>query len=110
MKQKIDNELLDNKKAMNDLATYQDNSIISRTLLLKESGNVTLFAFDKGQELSEHTAPFAAMVYILDGRSTIFIDGKKHELAEGETIIMPAEIPHALKAEEKFKMLLIMIK
>jgi quercetin dioxygenase-like cupin family protein len=89
---------------------YSAGSIVSKTIIKKSTGNITLFAFDKGQELSEHTAPFDAMVYVMDGKVEIFIDKELFTLTEGETIIMPADIPHALKAVEKFKMMLVMIK
>lgn len=89
---------------------YQQDSAVSKTVLKKQSGNVTLFAFDKGQGLSEHTAPFDAMVVILDGKAEIKIEAEEFHLSRGESIIMPAGKPHALKAIEKFKMMLIMIK
>ncbi len=92
------------------LVDYQDGSVVSKELIKKDKGTVTLFAFDKGQGLSEHTAPFDALVYIIDGKAEITIDGKVHFLAAGETIIMPANKPHSLKAVECFKMLLVMIK
>lgn len=90
--------------------SYQDNAIVSREITSKNNGTVTVFAFDKGQGLSEHTAPFDALVYILDGEAEIIISGKPRQLEEGEMIVMPANKPHALKALEKFKMLLIMIR
>ena len=93
-----------------DYIVYADNSVVSKTIIKKETGTITLFAFDKGQGLSEHTAPFDALVYILDGQAEIYIVGKVHILKTGETIIMPANQPHALKAIERFKMLLVMIK
>ena len=93
-----------------DLIEYQDGSIVSRTIIDKEVGTVTLFAFDEGQGLSEHTAPFDAMVYALDGAVEVIISGKKFPLKKGEMIIMPANEPHALKATKRFKMLLTMIK
>jgi quercetin dioxygenase-like cupin family protein len=93
-----------------DSVAYAEGSIVSKILLRNEKGNVTLFAFDKGEVLSEHTAPYDAIVQVLDGKSEVIIDGKPHELIAGESIIMPANIPHALTAVEKFKMLLIMIK
>ena len=93
-----------------DLVKYQKNTVASRAIINKPSGTVTSFAFDKGQGLSEHTAPFDAMVYLLDGAAEIKIAGKKHKLNAGEMIVMPANKPHALKAVEKFKMLLIMVK
>jgi len=95
---------------MGGLISYQDSSVVSRTLINKSTGTVTLFAFDKEEGLSEHTAPYDAMVYLLDGRAEITIAGKAHDVNAGETIIMPANKPHALKAITKFKMLLIMIK
>lgn len=93
-----------------DLIDYQDDSVVSRTLIDKESGTVTLFAFDEGQGLSEHKAPFDALVLILDGEAEIVIAGMMHQLGEGETIIMPANKPHSLKATKQFKMMLTMIK
>lgn len=89
---------------------YQNDAVVSKTLINKPSGTVTLFAFDVGQGLSEHTAPFDAMVQILDGRAEIIISGQVHEVNQGEMIIMPAHEPHALKAPVKFKMMLTMIK
>ena len=93
-----------------DLIAYQDGSVVSRTIVDKETGTVTLFTFDEGQGLSEHTAPFDAMVYTLEGAVEVIISGKKFPLTKGEMIIMPANEPHALKATKHFKMLLIMIK
>ncbi len=89
---------------------YQDNSVVSREIIKKETGRVSVFAFDKNEGLSEHTAPFDALVYILDGEADITISGKPFHLRKGEMIIMPANEPHALKAVQKFKMLLTMIK
>jgi quercetin dioxygenase-like cupin family protein len=96
--------------ALASLIDYQNNSVVSKQLLEKKAGTLTLFAFDKGQGLSEHTAPYDATVLILDGRAEILIDGKPHPVVAGQMIIMPAHIPHAVKAHEKFKMLLIMIR
>jgi len=93
-----------------DLVDYQQGSVVSKTLITKETGTVTLFAFDKNQTLSEHTAPFDAMVYTIDGRVEIMIAGDPYILEAGQMIIMPADQPHSLKALEKFKMALIMIK
>jgi quercetin dioxygenase-like cupin family protein len=93
-----------------DLVEYQDDTVVSRTLIDKTAGTVTLFAFGENQGLSEHTAPFDAIVYLIDGEAEITIAENKHHLKQGEIIIMPANIPHALKAMKKFKMLLIMIK
>ena len=89
---------------------YADGSVVSKTLLKKDTGNLTLFAFDAGQGLSEHTAPFDAVVHILDGKARITIGGEPQTVACGEMLIMPANISHALHAEEKFKMLLVMIR
>lgn len=93
-----------------DLVDYQAGSVVSREIVRKNTGTVTLFAFDEGQGLSEHTAPFDALVYILDGEAEIIISHKPFRLKVGEIIIMPANQPHALKAMKKFKMLLIMIR
>ncbi len=97
-------------KNLFDLIQYQNNAVVSTELIKKDAGTVTLFAFDKGQGLSEHTAPYDALVYILDGKAEITISKEPFTLQAGEIIIMPANQPHALKALEKFKMLLIMIK
>ncbi len=92
------------------LILYQEGSVVSKTLLDKGIGTITLFAFDKGQGLSEHAAPFDAVVQIIDGEAEITISGVKHNLKAGQMIIMPANQPHALKAVSKFKMLLTMIR
>jgi len=89
---------------------YSSNGIISKRIIQKTTGNITLFAFDKGQELSEHSAPFDALVQVLEGNAQIIIGGKESMVSSGESIIMPANIPHAVKAPEPFKMLLTMIK
>ena len=89
---------------------YNSNAIVSKHLLKKPTGNISLFAFDKGEELSEHTAPFDAMIYIVDGKADVIIDGKSNILQANEAIIMPANIPHALIAVEAFKMVLTMIR
>ncbi len=93
-----------------DLVAYQKGSVVSRTIIDKKTGTVTLFSFDTGQGLSEHTAPFDALVYVLDGEAEITISGKSLRLKEGEMTIMPANQPHALKAIRRFKMLLTMIR
>lgn len=93
-----------------NLVGYQDGAVVSRTLLDKKAGTLTVFSFDQGQGLSEHTSPYDATVQILDGQAVITIDGEDSTVKAGELIIMPANKPHALKAEEKFKMLLIMIR
>ena len=95
---------------LGDLAGYQEGSVVSRTIIDKKTGTVTLFAFGKDQGLSEHTAPYDAMVLIIDGKAQITISGKMHMLSIGEMIIMPANEPHAVKAISDFKMLLVMIK
>ena len=92
------------------LIDYQTGSVVSRTLIDKKTGTVTLFAFDEGQGLSEHTAPFDAFVHIIDGTAEITISGKSITVKGGELVIMPANEPHALRAREKFKMILIMIR
>ena len=93
-----------------DLIAYQTGSVVSREIISRPTGTVTLFAFDAGQGLSEHTAPFDAMVCVLDGQVEITIAGKKNSLGTGDMIVMPANQPHALKALARFKMLLVMIK
>lgn len=93
-----------------DLIAYQEGAIVSREIIRKKTGTVTLFAFDKGQGLSEHVAPFDALVHVLDGEVDITISGKKFHLKEGEMIVMPVGEPHALSAVERFKMLLTMIR
>ena len=95
---------------MADLTAYQEGSVVSRQITKAEAGNVTLFAFDAGQELSEHTAPFDALVHVLDGEAEVRISGVPHLLTAGNAIIMPANEPHALKAIKPFKMLLTMIR
>jgi len=95
---------------MSDFADYQEDSIVSRTLIDKKAGTVTLFAFDEGQGLSEHVAPYDALVCILDGEAEVVISGKTYHLRKDEMILMPANKPHALKATKRFKMMLIMVK
>ena len=102
--------LFGKKTGLSSLIDYQEGSVVSRTLINKEAGTVTMFAFDKEQGLSEHTAPYDALVHILDGEADITISGKTHYLKEGEIIIMPANQPHALKAAKRFKMMLTMIR
>lgn len=92
-----------------ELVSYQDGSVVSRQITKADAGNVTLFAFDRDQELSEHTAPFDALAHVLDGEAEIQISGKAFHLKTGEAIIMPANKPHAVKALTRFKMLLTMI-
>jgi len=95
---------------LKEAADYQEHSVVSREIIRKPSGTMTVFAFDEGEGLSEHTAPFDAAVYLLEGEAEIRIDGKPHSVKEGEMIIMPANKPHALKAITAYKMLLVMIK
>src|SRR4030042_4275735 len=93
-----------------DMIDYQAESVVSKTIIEKKTGTITLFAFDQGQGLSEHTAPFDALVQVLDGEVEIKISGKPFHVKQGEMIIMPAHEPHALKAVKRFKMLLTMIR
>lgn len=95
---------------LKDMAAYQDHSVVSREIIRKPTGTVSVFAFDQGEGLSEHTAPFDALVYLLEGEAEITIDKESHAVKEGEMIIMPANKPHALKATTRYKMLLVMIK
>jgi quercetin dioxygenase-like cupin family protein len=95
---------------LTEIINYQDGTIVSKTLINKDKGTVTLFAFDKDQSLSEHTAPFDAILQVINGEVEVVISGKKHHLTAGEMILMPASVSHAVKAIEKFKMMLIMIK
>ncbi len=92
-----------------DMIIYKEDTIASRTLIMSREGTVTLFAFDEGQGLSEHTAPFDALAFALDGEAEITIAGSSHYLREGEMIIMPAKIPHAVQPTTRFKMMLVMI-
>ena len=94
----------------NKSITYAEKAVVSKHILKKETGNISLFAFDKGEGLSEHTTPFDAVVYIVDGKADIKINGVSNILVAGDSIIMPANVPHALIAVEKFKMVLTMIK
>jgi quercetin dioxygenase-like cupin family protein len=97
-------------QSLADLVEYSNDSIVSKTILDKSAGTITLFAFDKGQKLSEHTAPYDAVVQVLDGYGQLTIDGQDKQVATGEIIIMPGNVPHSVTAREKFKMLLIMIR
>jgi len=96
--------------SLTNLVSYQNDSVVSKTLIKKETGTVTLFAFDQGQGLSEHTAPFDALVCVLDGEVEIMISGNPYVLKMGEMIILPVNEPHSLKAVKKFKMMLTMIR
>ncbi len=93
-----------------ELAKYQENAVVSNQVLRAKSGNVTLFAFDAAQELSEHSTPFDALLQMLDGEAEVIISGKSFRMQAGETIILPADEPHAVKATTRFKMLLTMIR
>ena len=95
---------------LSEMISYQDGTIVSKTLINKDMGTVTLFAFDKDQSLSEHTAPFDALLQVFDGEVDVVISDNKYHLKTGEMILMPANVPHAVMATEKFKMMLIMIK
>ena len=95
---------------MTDLVNYQDGSVVSRTIIDKKTGTITVFAFDEGQGLSEHTAPFDGLVYIVNGEAEVVISGKAFQLKEGQMIIMPANQPHSVKAMKRFKMVLTMIR
>jgi len=96
--------------SFNDSIEYSNGGIVSKTVLNKETGNISLFSFDKGEALSEHTAPFDAMIQVVEGEGEIITGGKSNILTAGQSIIMPANIPHEVKALEKFKMVLTMIK
>lgn len=96
--------------ALVDLVVYHDGAVVSKTIIDKKTGTVTLFAFAQGQGLSEHTAPFDAMVYVLDGTADISIGGNPVQVESGQMIVMPADVPHALKANVSFKMMLTMIR
>jgi len=98
------------KLTLVELVAYQEGSVVSRQITKAEAGNVTLFAFDAGQELSEHTAPYDALVHVLEGEAEVRLSGEPYLLGAGEAIIMPANQPHALRATQKFKMLLTMIR
>ena len=93
-----------------DLVGYQDGAVVSRIVVKQAAGNVTLFAFDAGQELSEHTAPYDALVQVLEGEAEVTIAGRPHRLRAGDLILMPANKPHAVRAPARFKMLLTMIR
>jgi len=97
-------------KLIGSIIEYQKDSVVSKTLIKKEKGTITIFAFDNGQGLSEHTAPFDALVQVIDGVAEVIISGKSHITKTGEMIILPAGKPHALKANEQFKMMLVMIR
>jgi quercetin dioxygenase-like cupin family protein len=102
--------LADKVAKLADLVRYQKDAVVSKTIVEKKTGTVTLFAFAEGQGLSEHTAPFDALISILDGEATVTVSGKSHQLKEGDVILMPANKPHALDGPGRFKMMLTMIR
>ncbi|BCS55215.1 cupin domain-containing protein [Geobacter sp. SVR] len=103
-------DLIGKALTMSDLVAYSDGSVVSKTLIDKKVGTLTLFSFDAGQGLSEHTAPYDAFVQVVDGEAEVTIAGEPHTVATGQMIIMPANVPHELKALKPFKMLLVMIR
>ena len=109
-KEPVVNSLIGKALNVAGLVDYQEGAVVSKTVFKKEIGNVTLFAFDKGQGLSEHTAPFEALVFVVDGETDVTIANTIHKVKNKEMIIMPANKPHALHAAERFKMMLVMIK
>ena len=106
----MSDELKSKPFIIENLIDYQENSVVSREIIRKETGTVTIFAFDKEEGLSEHTAPFDTMVQVVDGSAEIIISGYKNVVKSGEMIIMPGNVPHALNAVERFKMVLTMIR
>ncbi len=109
-KASIDENLIAKAIDLAGLVDYQDGSVISRTIVKKDVGTVTIFAFDEGEDLSEHTAPYDALVQIIDGEAEIVIDDKPLRATAGQMVIMPANKPHSLKAIKRFKMMLVMIR
>lgn len=103
-------ELIGNALTLSELVAYNEGSVVSKTLIDKKIGTVTMFSFGAGQGLSEHTAPFDAFVQVVDGEAEVTINGEAQTVAAGQIIIMPANIPHELKAVKPFKMLLVMIR
>ena len=110
MKKQIHEPLVGRAQDIHQLAAYQKDSIVSTRVIQKPTGNVTFFAFDQGQELSEHTAPFDALLTVFDGEVSVMVADKWHSMKQGEAIILPANIPHAVKAVTPFKMMLTMIR
>jgi quercetin dioxygenase-like cupin family protein len=110
MSEKTRNDIVGKTLRLKDLIEYQEGTVASRMIINKQTGNVTLFSFDAGEGLSEHRAPYDAVVTILDGECEVWLSGETHHLREGETIIFPANAPHALSAITRFKMALTMIK
>jgi quercetin dioxygenase-like cupin family protein len=110
MTEKENDRVIPKVQKLTDLVGYQDGSVVSREIIRKSTGTVTLFAFDKGQGLSEHAAPFDALVQVIDGEVEVTISGKPYHLGQGDFVILPAGEPHALKALSRFKMLLVMVR
>ncbi len=110
MKQPVDPKLISHPFDYSELVTYQEGSVVSRTIINKKVGTVTVFAFDEGQKLSTHSAPFDALLQVVDGTGLITIEGEKFEMRAPAAIIMPADKPHAVDAPQRFKMVLTMIK
>ena len=108
--QKEMKDMLGKTMILKELAAYQDHSVVSREIIKKPAGTVTVFAFDEGEGLSEHTAPFDALVHVMEGAAQVTIAGTPHTVQRGEMIIMPAGRPHALKAQTRFKMLLVLVR
>lgn len=106
----VDQSLISVVTELKNVIDFQSNSVVSRTVIKKPTGTLTFFAFDEGEALSEHTAPFDAVANIIEGTAEVIINGESFILTDGQMIIMPANVPHAVKAEKKFKMMLIMIK
>lgn len=105
-----DRDQAPSRRRMTEMVAYQEGAVVSRTVLKGETGSVTLFAFDAGQSLSEHTVPYDALVHVLDGTARITIAGERHNLETGDSIVMPANRPHAVQAPQRFKMVLTMIR
>ncbi|RII27460.1 MAG: cupin domain-containing protein [Geobacter sp.] len=103
-------DLIGKALTMSELVAYQDGSVVSKTLIDKKIGTLTLFSFDSGQGLSEHTAPYDAFVQVVEGEAEVTIEGQNHVVGAGQMIIMPANKPHSLQAVKPFKMLLVMIR
>ncbi len=103
-------DLIGEKFELSDVISYQTGAIVSRTLIDKEAATLTLFALDEGQSISEHTAPHTAILQVIAGNATVTVDGQDHELSAEETIVLPPDVPHAVDAPSKFKMLLTMVR
>lgn len=107
---RINTDLKEKKYSLHEMITYQEGAVVSREIIRKDTGTVTLFAFDEGQELSEHTAPFDALIIVYEGKADVSISGVTHVMNDGDMLIIPSGKVHALKAISKFKMLLTMIR